>query len=220
MTPRRHRRLVDIADRRQPDLTVLMDNVHKPHNVSAVLRTCDAVGIPEIHAVSPDPDFRAKHHSASGSGRYVEVQTHADHATAAAVLHERGFQILAAHLTPEAVDFRRVDYTKPTAILLGSERDGVGSDAATHADGAIVIPMVGAVASLNVSVAAAVILFEAQRQREDAGFYDTPRLDAALRARLLFEWGHPKLADFCRRKGIRYPALGDDGEVIGPLPRG
>ncbi|RMH19201.1 MAG: tRNA (guanosine(18)-2'-O)-methyltransferase TrmH [Acidobacteria bacterium] len=219
MTPRRFRRLAAVLDRRQPDLTVLMDNVHKPHNLSAVIRTCDAVGVLEVHAVSPHP-ITARHDSAGGSGRWVRITSHPDHDAAAAALKGRGLRILAAHPVPAAVDFRRVDYTRPTALLLGSELDGVSSSAAAHADGFVAIPMHGAVASLNVSVAAAVILYEAQRQRAAAGLYARPALDPEERAEILFEWAYPRLASLCRRKGVSYPRLGPDGELLDPIPRG
>lgn len=220
MTPRRFARLQAILDRRQPDLTVLMDDVHKPHNVSAIVRTCDAVGILGVHAVSPDPRFRAEHCSAAGSNRWVSIDTHDDHARAARHLHDTGHRILAAHLTEDAVDFRDVDFNRPTALLLGSELDGLSEEAAAIADGFVTVPMMGAVASLNVSVAAAIILYEAQRQRRAAGLYEQRRLDPATRARLLFEWAYPRLAAFCQRKNLPYPRLGEDGTLLDELPRG
>ncbi|MEM6454526.1 MAG: tRNA (guanosine(18)-2'-O)-methyltransferase TrmH [Acidobacteriota bacterium] len=218
-TARRHARMCAILDRRQPDLTVLMDNVHKPHNVSAVLRTCDAVGIARAHAVSPDPHFRVRHASAAGVGRYVEVRVHADHDAAFDALRAAGMAIYAAHPSARAVDFRRLDYTRPTALLLGSERDGVDRRLLDRIDGEVIIPMLGAAASLNVSVAAAVMLFEAQRQRLAAGFYDAPRLPSAERDRLRFIWTHPRLAAYCDRHALPYPSLDEDGLPIDPLPR-
>lgn len=220
MTPKRFHRLCSILDRRQRDLTVLMDNVHKPHNVSAIVRTADAVGVLDLHVVSPEAGFVPRHDSAKGSGRWVRMVAHHDHETAATTLKNHGMQIVAAHLTDDAVDFRSVDYTRPTALLLGSELDGVAPAAAQWADRFVVIPMMGAVASLNVSVAAAVILYEAQRQRAAAGLYGTNTIDGQRRARLLFEWAYPRLAVFCRDRELDYPRLDDDGEILDPLPRG
>ncbi len=213
MTPARYQRLRSILDRRQPDLTVLVEGLSKPHNVAAVMRTCDAVGIHEIHAVSPGETFRPSRASSGGIGRYVGVRTHPDLATAVGVLHDGGLQVLAAHLTPSAVEYRDADYTRPTAILLGTELDGVSSEAEALADGAVAIPMAGAVESLNVSVAAAVILYEAQRQRAAAGMYDRCRLDEDTCQRLLFEWGYRRLAETYRRRGEPYPRLGPEGEI-------
>ncbi len=220
MTPARYARLRAILDHRQPDLTVLMDGLRKPHNVSAVIRTCDAVGVAEIHAVSDAPSFKTRRSSAGGTGRYVGVHLHATTEDAIATLRSRGFRILAAHLTPAARDFRSVDYTLPTAVLLGTEKDGVGDETGALVDGSIVIPILGAVESLNVSVAAAVILYEAQRQRAAAGLYGSPRLDEATCQKLLFEWGYRRLAETCRRKGIPYPRIGPEGEILDPMPRG
>ena len=220
MTPARYARLRAILDCRQDDLTVVMDNLTKPHNVSAVIRTCDAVGVAEIHAVSDAPSFTARRSSAGGTGRYVGVRLHATTEAAIDHLHRGGFRVLAAHLTPAARDFRDVDYTLPTAVLLGTEKHGVSDRTAARVDGSIAIPIVGAVESLNVSVAAAVILYEAQRQRSAAGLYDRPSLDRATRQKLLFEWGYKRLADYCRRQRIPYPRIGPEGEILDPIPRG
>ena len=217
MTPKRYKRLRAILDRRQADLTVLMDNVHKPHNVSAVMRTCDAVGIGELHAVSPKASFRPSPSSSGGVGRYVKVHTHPSHADAFAHLREKGLRVLAADLNPDAVDFREVDYTQPTVILLGAEKPGVSAEALDLADDTICIPIVGAVESLNVSVANAVILYEAQRQRQAAGLYDEIQLDEDTRQKLLFEWGYRRLAATCRRRKLPYPRLGNEGELLESL---
>ncbi|MDA8019102.1 MAG: tRNA (guanosine(18)-2'-O)-methyltransferase TrmH [Thermoanaerobaculia bacterium] len=220
MIPRRYARLSAILDRRQPTLTVLIDDLQKAHNVSAVLRTCDAVGVLEAHGITDSESFRAKVTSAAGSDRYVEMRLHPDFGGAFRHLRERGLQVVAAALDETAVDFREVDYTLPTCVVLGQEGPGLATDILAQVDTKIMIPMSGAVESLNVSVAAAVILFEAQRQRQAAGLYDTPQVDEVTRQRLLFEWGHRKLAEYCRQKGYPYPRIGDDGELLDPIPRG
>lgn len=219
MTPERYRRIRSVLNRRQPDLTVLLEEVHKPHNFSAILRTCDAVGVLEAHAVTPSGRGVRRHKPTSaGSGKWVKVTTHDRVTDALATLRERGFHVLAAHLTSQAVDFRAPDYTRPTAILLGQEKLGVTDEAAAGADGFIAIPMAGMVASLNVSVAAALILYEAQRQRSRAGLYDTPRLDLETYRRALFEWAYPELAAYCREIGHPYPRLDDEGRLLDPVP--
>jgi tRNA (guanosine-2'-O-)-methyltransferase len=113
------------------------------------------------------------------------------------------------------VDFREVDYTLPTAVLLGAELFGVSAGALEEADVRIGIPMMGMARSLNVSVAAALVLYEAQRQREKAGLYDRCRLDAPRQAALLFEWTHPKLARTLRETGQTYPELDESGDIRG-----
>jgi tRNA (guanosine-2'-O-)-methyltransferase len=103
--------------------------------------------------------------------------------------------------------------------MLGNELDGLTDAALDAADTVVRIPMLGAVASLNVSVAAALILYEAQRQRLEAGAYDESRLDRDVARRTLFEWAYPRIARLCRRRGVPYPELGPDGELLGEVPR-
>lgn len=217
MTPDRFRRLRAALDRRQPDLTVLLENVHKPQNFHAILRTCDAVGIATAHAVTPDGPLRSHSFVAAGSDRWVAVETHLEIGCALASLRRQGLRVLAAHLAPEARDFRAEDYTRPTAILMGQEKFGVSAEALAAADGFVRIPMAGLVSSLNVSVATALILFEAQRQRAVAGLYDGPRLNPATYDKTLFEWAYPELADYCRRRGRPYPRLDEAGELLDPI---
>ncbi len=219
MTPTRFLQLNAALDRRQPDLTVLMDDVHKPHNLAAVVRSCDAVGVLQVHAVSPGGEVARYHLRSGGSNRWVPLVLHPDIDSACDLLEASGHQLVAAHFSPQARDFRQVDYTRPTALLLGSELRGVGEAAAARAHHHVSIPMHGHVASLNVSVAAAVILFEAERQRAAAGLYDRPRLDNARRTTVLFEWGYPRLAGWCRQHGRPYPALDGQGFLAGD-PRG
>lgn len=181
-----------MLDKRQPDLTVLMERVHKPHNFSAILRSCDAVGVLEAHAIAPKrgiPDLEEEsdlslkgktHNDTSGSAaKWVRLKVHPGIPEAFWYLKSAGFQVLAAHFSERAVDYREANFTQPTCILLGTEKWGVSSEAANQADGDIIIPMMGMVQSLNVSVAAAVVLFEAQRQRLAAGYYNRPRLSPA-----------------------------------------
>lgn len=214
MTPERFRKLRDVLLRRQPDLTVLTDGVHKPHNVSAILRTCDAVGVYRIHAVSPSGDLRRHHMMSGGARRFVELTVHATARKALEALRGESWHIAVAHAHPDAVDFRDVDYTQRIAVVLGAELRGASAEALAAADVSIAIPMQGMVGSLNVSVAAAVILFEAARQRRAAGLYETSRLDAASYERTLFEWAYPDIARRCRELGRPYAALAEDGTLL------
>jgi tRNA (guanosine-2'-O-)-methyltransferase len=214
MSPERYRKLRTTLERRQPDLTVLMDDVHKDHNLSAVMRTADAVGIMKIHAVSPGGAVPRYHMMSGGSRKWVRTQSHPDIGTAVSRLREDGHAIVAAHLTDQAQDFRAIDFTRPTALLLGNELSGVSQKGADLADEHAVIPMQGMVASLNVSVAAALFLYEAQRQRQDAGLYDRPRLDEEFIRRQLFEWAYPRIARHCQRHGQPYPPLDEEGYLL------
>lgn len=201
---------------RQPDLTVCMEQVHKPHNVSAVIRTADAVGVHEVHAVWPTSRMRTQGSFAAGSNSWVQVKTHKTIAEAVAKMKARGMQILATNLSEKAVDFRTIDYTLPTCILLGQEKTGITPEALALADSDIVIPMVGMVQSLNVSVASALILYEAQRQRQNAGMYqrETSLLKEKEQQRLLFEGGYPVLANVALRKKLPRPLIDDTGNIV------
>ena len=215
MTPERYAKIRRVLSLRQPTLTVLMDEVNKPHNLSAILRTCDAVGVIQAHAVPPRNGSVPTYGATSGSAdKWVGVQTHQDAVGAVRAMQAQGVQVLATHLSEKSVDYRTPDYTRPTCVLLGAEKWGVSDEAAAAADINIVIPMMGMVQSLNVSVAAATILFEAQRQRLSAGMYAQPQLEAAELDRLTFEWAYPELIDIYRERGEAYPELGETGEIL------
>ncbi len=195
MTLKRYARIREMLARRQPDLTVCMEQVHKPHNVSAIIRTADTVGVHEVHAVWPENRMRIMTSSAAGSNSWVQVKTHRTIADAVGHLKGQGMQVLATHLSEKSVDFRDIDYTRPTCILMGQEKTGITQEALDLADQDIIIPMIGMVQSLNVSVASALILYEAQRQRQNAGMYarDTSTIDYDDQHRLLFEGSYPDL---------------------------
>lgn len=212
LSPERNARIVAMLDKRQTDLTVCLENVHKPHNMSAVVRTCDAIGVHYIHAVWEEK-YKLRGGTAMGSDQWVNCSQHDTIQDAVSNFKQQGMQVLVTHLSDSAVDFREIDYTKPTAILLGQEKHGATEEAIECADQDIVIPMVGMVQSLNVSVAAALVLYEAQRQRQLAGMYDTPKLDEAERQRILFEQGYPRLAHSCQQKNLAYPHIDADGQI-------
>jgi tRNA (guanosine-2'-O-)-methyltransferase len=203
-----------VLARRQPDLTVLMDHVNKPHNFSAILRNCDAAGVLGVHVVPPEQGLDLHRGTSAGTKKWVDVHRHADIDAALAHLKGAGFHLVAAHPSPDAVDFRDFDFTRPTALVMGAELHGVSPEALEGADTRLVVPMMGMVHSLNVSVATALLLYEAMRQRDAAGMYDEPRLDdETFRARL-FEWAYPSIARSRREAGRPYPALDADGTIL------
>lgn len=214
MNSERFRKLTEVLNRRQPDLTVLMDSVHKEHNLAAILRTCDAVGVLRAHAVLP-PDGSSMHnHTSAGARKWVEVVRHDTVDAAVRRLKADGFTIVAAHPADDAVDFRTVDYRGPIAIMMGAELHGLSERGLAAADQVVAIPQVGMVQSLNVSVATALMLYEAQRQRRKAGLYDRPRIDVSQRRRLLFEWAYPRVSRHLREQGLPYPELDAEGQIV------
>lgn len=195
----------------------MMENVTRPHNLAAVARTADAVGLLDIHAITERKSIRLTSMSASGARKWITVHAHQDTTSAIESLKQQGMQIITTCLQPDALDYREIDYTLPTAIIMGTERDGTSEEAIEMSDRHVYIPMSGLVQSLNVSVASALILYEAYHQRLAAGMYDQRRLDDARYYQLLFEWCHPKVARYCQRKEIPYPAINDRAEILEPV---
>jgi tRNA (guanosine-2'-O-)-methyltransferase len=190
-TSRRLARVEFVLARRQPTLTVVLEDVHDPHNVSAVLRSCDAVGVLDVHVVyvHETPPAKAFHRKTSASAaKWVKVHFHESIEVCFEQLRAQGITILATTLADNAGAIYEQDLTRPTALVFGNEHRGVSRKATELADGLIAIPMQGMVESLNISVACAVSLYEAMRQRRVAGMYDRPQLDAATYDRLHHEW--------------------------------
>jgi tRNA (guanosine-2'-O-)-methyltransferase len=221
LLPRRYERLKAVLDRRMGDLTVLLEHVEKPHNLSAILRSCDAVGVLEAHAVCLSGRLPTFNSTAQGSQKWVPLQLHSSSAEALQALKGQGFRVYGTLLSATAIDYRACDFTGPTAFVLGAEKWGLSLEAAALVDQAVMIPMQGMVQSLNVSVATAMLLAEALRQRQAAGLVPEAGegVDPERYHRQLFEWAYPEVAAWCRKEGRPYPALDKDGAIAEELPR-
>ena len=213
ISPERFYKIHTMLRHRQPDLTVVMDNVNKAHNLSAIIRSCDCVGIGEIHAISYRKSIYTEQNAAAGTSKWITMNLYPDVESAYKKLSISGMQILVATNREDCQDFRNIDYTLPTAFVVGAEWDGISEEAITGADQAITIPMLGMGESLNVSVATAVVLFEAQRQRAQKGMYDQPRLKPETLEKMLFELTYPRLSRELREKELSYPPLDKEGRV-------
>lgn len=190
-TSRRQARVQDVLSRRQKSLTIVLEDVHDPHNASAVMRSCDGVGILDVHLVyvHEEPPRRSFARTTSASAaKWVRLQYHDSIEACYAVLRERGFTIYATALGQDSVDLYDIDLTRPTALVFGNEHRGVSQAAIDGADATVFIPMQGMVESLNISVACAVSLYEAMRQRMAAGMYVSPELSESELAALEAEW--------------------------------
>jgi tRNA (guanosine-2'-O-)-methyltransferase len=188
-TDRRIQRVRSVLDRRQPDLRVVLEGVSLPHNASAVIRTCDAAGVLALDVVSPNPDALAFNKAiTTRADKWLILNVHASTAACLTRLKSEGYLIAATALTDDALLYRDVDYARPIALVFGSEGEGVSAQALSLADLKIRIPMVGMVQSLNLSVAAGIILYEAFHQRWAKGFYDRAHLDPDRYADLLKTW--------------------------------
>ncbi|WP_317928732.1 tRNA (guanosine(18)-2'-O)-methyltransferase TrmH [Halioxenophilus sp. WMMB6] len=217
MTPERYRRLLQALQYRQPDLTVITDEVHKGRNISAIVRTCDAVGIDTIHCVVPGSGYRGYRGTASGSHKWVNVELHSQLDGAIQTAKAQSMQVVAAALSEHSCSYLDIDYTKPTAILVGAEKFGISEAGLASANVHVSVPMVGLVESLNVSVAVAIILQEVLRQRMQVGMYGANQLPAEVQKLRFFQWAHPKVAAYCDERNLDYPEINpDDGEIIDP----
>lgn len=185
-TEARRQRMATVLGRRQDDLTLVLANIHDAHNVSALYRSCDAFGVSRVHLYYTSAPFPHLGEKSSASARkWVDSVRHRDEGELFASLGALNFQIIATSFSQGARPLWEWNFLKPTAIILGNEHAGVEPSLAALAHGQLYIPMYGMIQSLNVSVAGAIILAEAARQRQDAGWYDRSRLPPAeYRARL------------------------------------
>lgn len=188
-TAQRIERVKRLLSLRQPDLRVVLEGVAIAHNASAVIRTCDAAGILYLDLVSPNPDLLGINKAISTKAeKWLEVRIHKSLKSCLLPLKKKGFQVAVTHLGEGAVEYTEFDYTRPLAIVFGSESEGVSAEALRVADHRIRIPMLGMVQSLNLSVSVGVILFEALKQRRAAGFYERRRLGDEEFDRYLRKW--------------------------------
>jgi tRNA (guanosine-2'-O-)-methyltransferase len=191
MTPERFERLHNVLVKRQPDLTVVLENVFDPHNISAVMRTCDAVGIQDIYILNTKIPAHKKWgaKSSSSAAKWLSIHqfTNADECFVELRKHYK--KIYATHLSSDAVSLHALNLTEPVALLFGNEHSGVSEEILTMVDGNFIIPQVGIIKSLNISVACAVSVYEAFRQKQNAGHYDAQRLESTQFKNLQNQWG-------------------------------
>ena len=190
MTPEREERLRSVLDKRQGDLTVVLENVFDPHNISAVMRTCDAVGVQEIFILNTKIPRHKKWgaKSSSSAAKWLTVHQFDDAKQCFSSLRERYSSILTTYLWKDSIGLHQIDLTKSIALVFGNEHSGVSDEIRELSDGNFVIPQAGIIQSLNISVACAVTLYEAYRQKTLAGHYEHKKLDDAKYNELLKEW--------------------------------
>ena len=219
--PRRFERIKNVLNCRMKNLTVLVEAVNKPHNLSAILRTCDAAGVFEANFISEKDKVKTFNSTAQGSQKWVKINQYKKTTEAIKVLKEKGFKLYGTNLNPRSIDYRKCDFKGPTAFVLGAEKWGISEEASSLMDEHIHIPMRGMVESLNVSVAASALLFEAIRQRQVANMVPESGegMSQETYKEKLFEWAYPEVAQWSKSEGRKYPELNDKGEIIDNLPR-
>ena len=180
MTNERREKIESVLAKRQNDLTVVLENVFDPHNISAVMRSCDAVGIHEIYVLNTKIPRHKKWgpRSSSSAAKWLTVHQFENTNECFMQLRSKYSLILTTHLSSDAVSLYQLDLTKPVALVFGNEHSGVSEEIIQLADGNFIIPQLGMIRSLNISVACAVSLYEAFRQKHHAGHYEKQKLDA------------------------------------------
>jgi tRNA (guanosine-2'-O-)-methyltransferase len=188
-TPERIEKVERVLSHRQADLRVVLEGVTIAHNASAVIRTCDAAGVLYLDLVSPNPELlRFNEAISTRADKWLEIGVHPTSAACLEPLKQAGFEVVATHLTRDAVPYTDVDFAKPIALVFGSEAEGISDECLAYADRVVRIPMFGMVQSLNLSVSVAVMLYEALRQRAAKGYADRSKLPAAEYERLRKKW--------------------------------
>jgi len=199
VTQERLEKMKKILYTRQWTLRVFMDYVYSPHNLSAIVRTCDAVNIGKLY-YRHQKKIKLNNEITMGAHKWIFHEYIEDIEEFYKNIKKEGYQVVVTMLDETSIDFREVDYTKPTLIVLGNEVDGVSEVSIKYADKKVIIPMYGMSQSLNVSVANAVMLYEAQRQRSIKGMYDKPSLPTELIEKTLKKWAYEDILEEKLRK--------------------
>jgi tRNA (guanosine-2'-O-)-methyltransferase len=176
ITEERAEKLRNLAANRQQNLTLILENIYDPHNLGAVLRTCDSVGIAEVYALytiesAEILDKIAGHKSSSGAKKWVDVHVFENAEACFGAVRQKYASIFGTHLAVDSVGLYDLDLTKSMALVFGNEHRGMSNEALSLVDGNFIIPQSGLTQSLNISVACAVSLYEAKRQRMVKGMY-------------------------------------------------
>ncbi|MFH1529052.1 MAG: TrmH family RNA methyltransferase [Bacteroidota bacterium] len=188
-TKQRIDKITSVLSARQHTLRVVLENIHDPHNVSAIYRTCDAAGIPKVTLLYNVEEFPKLSKTSSASAKkWVETEKFSEAEKCITSLKNCGYKIYSSVLNKNSKSIYDIDLTDKIAIVLGNESRGVSSEVAESSDELIYIPMRGMIQSLNVSVANAVILYEAQRQRMLKGMYDTSQVTEERLNELIDDW--------------------------------
>jgi len=191
MTPERREKLLSVLKKRQTDLTVVLENVFDPHNVSAVMRTCDAAGVQEVYVLNTKipPHKKWGFRSSSSAAKWLTTHQFEKAEDCFEELRKKYSRILTTHLSSDAVGLYTIDFTQSIALVFGNEHDGVSEEIRKMADGNFIIPQAGIIRSLNISVACAVTLYEAFRQKNLVGHYQKQKMGQEMFTNLLNEWG-------------------------------
>jgi tRNA (guanosine-2'-O-)-methyltransferase len=188
-TERRLQRLTKAAESRQATLRLILENIHDSHNVSAILRSCDATGVQNVGLLYTVEEFpKLSKVTSSSANKWIDIQKYKSEKDCCDEMHKLGYKVYASMLDENAVNLYELDLTEPVALVVGNEHRGISAEMQKLADKTFYIPMRGMVQSLNVSVATAVILYEAQRQRSLKNMYAAPSFSKEELDFLIDKW--------------------------------
>lgn len=188
-TERRLNKIQNVVKSRQFSLRVVLENIHDPHNVSAIFRSCDAVGVSQVDLLYNIEQFpKISRVTSASSKKWVEQRRFNKVDECVVNLKDEGFKVYGTILSEKAENIYNIDFTEKIAIVMGNEHRGISDEMSQAVDKHIYIPMRGMIQSLNVSVAAAVVLYEAQRQRAVKGMYEQSELPIAQLEAMIDEW--------------------------------
>lgn len=183
VTPARLAKVQAALDLRMGSVVAVVEAVRRRHNASALVRSCEAFGVHEVHLITAF--FRPSVGAARGAERWVHTRTFPNVRESIDELHARGFAVYVADLAEGAFTPETVPVDKPIALLFGSEVRGVSAEARALSDGAVMIPMRGLTESLNVSVSGAILLRAAADRRRALVGND---LSAATKEQFVSTW--------------------------------
>ena len=186
---KRTNKIISVIKSRQKSLHVVLENIHDPHNVSAIFRTCDSVGIGKVSLVYNLDEFpKIGKKSSASAYKWVEKEKHKNIKECLGSLKKKKFKIFVSSISDDSKSIYDLDLTQNVALVFGNEHRGVSSEAESLADEKFIIPMHGMVQSLNVSVAAAICLYEALRQRSLKRMYDKSEFSGQELNSKIEEW--------------------------------
>jgi tRNA (guanosine-2'-O-)-methyltransferase len=166
----RHALFEKVSSLRQDDLTVVLENVHDHHNIGAVLRSCDSVGIDEVYLIYSDERLRHRgyqksHGSSTGISKWMQIHYFTEVKPCISEVKKKYQKLVGTVIGENSKSLFMTDLTESTALFFGNEKEGLTTEVQNVLDDFIHIPQVGFAQSLNISVACAVTLYEAYRQR-------------------------------------------------------
>jgi tRNA (guanosine-2'-O-)-methyltransferase len=208
MSPTREKKMREAALQTQLDLTVVLENIYDPLNISAIMRSCDAVGIREIFVIYTQQYLDKRglvlgKRTSAGTFKWMDVYLFDNMEECFKRVRTKYKRVLATLPSEGSHSLFNLDLTIPTAIIFGNEDDGLSTEAIALCDGFFTIPQAGFAESLNISVACAVSLYEAYRQRSSKGFYSThPQLDTFEQEALFQRWAKKVKTDKYHNRGI------------------